>query len=174
VNLLLIGLMAATLDVRLVNPEVVPPGMRSRATKLATEILRAAGVDPAWTECPCPEQPGARTLWLQLLPEKPPNTSGDSLGFAVVYPTADGRRGYAAIFYRQVLDTAASENGDPAVLLGAALVHEIGHLLLGPGHSPRGVMKPRFRRTDLQQAARGELRFTPEQSRQIRRILYPR
>ena len=48
------------------------------------------------------------------------------------------------------------------------MAHEIGHLLLGVGHSPTGIMRAKLNRWDLLQAGRGQLKFTPEQSLLIR------
>jgi hypothetical protein len=48
---------------------------------------------------------------------------------------------------------------DSAVLLGAAMAHEIGHLLFGPSHAYAGVMSPRLGAKEMALAGRGELRF---------------
>jgi hypothetical protein len=65
--------------------------------------------------------------------------------------------------------TAKSLEVDVSYILGAALAHEIGHLLLGArSHVPRGVMCPRLGRQQLKMASRGELLFTPEQAARIR------
>ena len=44
-------------------------------------------------------------------------------------------------------------------LLGAAMAHEIGHLLFGPAHAHSGIMSPRLGPREMRLAARGALLF---------------
>jgi len=49
------------------------------------------------------------------------------------------------------------------------MAHEIGHLLLGtPEHSSRGIMRARWEREDLRDAARRCLVFNSEQAEKMR------
>ncbi|HTT60404.1 MAG TPA: hypothetical protein VMG35_01135, partial [Bryobacteraceae bacterium] len=62
-----------------------------------------------------------------------------------------------------------------AELLGYAFAHEIGHALLGSEkHSASGIMKARFLRRDVEDMARGWLRFTPPEARRLREHLRAR
>ena len=49
-------------------------------------------------------------------------------------------------------------------LLGRVIVHELGHLLLGPGHAPVGIMKAHWTRDDLRPNNLGMLCFTAQQA----------
>ena len=52
-----------------------------------------------------------------------------------------------------------------AQILGVAMAHEVGHLLLGSNaHSPTGIMRASWNRDDLRYAAVGYLLFTPQQA----------
>jgi hypothetical protein len=53
-------------------------------------------------------------------------------------------------------------------LLGRVIVHELGHLLLGPGHSRVGIMKAHWKPEDLHRSNLGMLNFTSEQAERIR------
>jgi len=54
------------------------------------------------------------------------------------------------------------------LILGDAITHELGHLLLGPGtHSPTGIMCGNWDWNYLHSALRGHKFFTAEQSKQI-------
>jgi len=76
------------------------------------------------------------------------------------------------VFYSQIEDLAARSGAPLAVILGAAVAHEIGHLLLGlESHSPRGIMRGGWHREDFELAAQGGFVFTPEQSEKMRREL---
>jgi hypothetical protein len=55
------------------------------------------------------------------------------------------------------------------IILGSAIVHEIGHLLLGPNnHSADGIMCAKWERKQVEQARWGSLLFTSEQSKVLR------
>jgi hypothetical protein len=48
-------------------------------------------------------------------------------------------------------------------ILDDTVAHELGHLLLGIGHSSRGILKVDWTSRDLVLAARGRLQFRPSQ-----------
>lgn len=50
----------------------------------------------------------------------------------------------AYVLYDRVVAFARANQADPGVLLGQAMAHEIGHLLLGSEHSQSGLMAPRL------------------------------
>jgi len=59
--------------------------------------------------------------------------------------------------------------GDTANLLGLAMAHEMGHVLLRTlGHSGEGIMQARWRPKDLRDSEHGLLLFTPEQGQLMR------
>jgi len=71
------------------------------------------------------------------------------------------------IFFHRI--EAVSKGSSAAPILGNAIAHELGHLLLGPrAHSPTGVMTPHWSRDFLKLASRDFLRFTPEQAERLR------
>lgn len=80
------------------------------------------------------------------------------------------------VYHRFALQLAQQYGGvRVAELLGYALAHEIGHTLLGTNkHSAGGIMKARFSRRDVEDMARGWLRFTPREARRLRQNLRAR
>jgi hypothetical protein len=162
--------------VRIVNADVVPERIRTVSERVASEILASAGVGVTWVECPegestrCRSPRGRKEFWLHLLNCSPPRRMRDSTGFAVLYPIGDKRDGYAGVFYQKVTEEAGNEDIDPAVVLGATMAHEIGHVLLGSNaHAIIGAMRARLRREEFDAAVRGALRFTPQEKEAIRR-----
>jgi hypothetical protein len=159
----------APMTIRLVNAETVPAQVLRQAQAAAASMLSRAGLQVEWVDCarqPCASISG---LWIQFVDQRPPGLHGETAGYAVVYPAAAGTDGYAVVAWHPVQAAAAELDLDPGPLLGAAMVHEIGHLLLGRNaHARSGVMVPRFRRREMEMAARGELGFTGEQVKQIR------
>ena len=165
----------ARITVRIVN-SAVPVRMRLAGQRLAAEILRSAGVEADWVDCSgglasrCAGPLRRGEFWLHLVDALPPRKLSGSAGFAVLYPAAGGREGYAGVFYPRVIQAANQEDFDPAIVLGATIAHEIGHVLLGSkAHSPSGVMRSRLRRTEFEAALRGALRFTSQEAEMIRR-----
>lgn len=87
----------------------------------------------------------------------------DALGQSTISPkieaTISGR--IANVFYERVRFIASLWNLYPGQVLGEAMAHELGHLLLGPRHSRQGIMQAEWTSQDLIVASRGGLRFSP-------------
>ena len=142
-------------------------------------IFRETGVENTWIDCrpstaepptPACKQPSSSTeLFLKLLPPQMARavpSDGDTFGLALTEKDRPGKD--AMIFYGRIADLATTESLYTEYILAAVMAHEIGHLLLGGGHSPTGIMRAKLNRWDLLQAGRGQLKFTPEQSLLIR------
>jgi len=150
-----VGFTALVIAIHLVVPASAPEGVLAAAREAATTILRSAGIQPIWAPC----RPGTRCLHLQVL-DRRIASHGDTTGYTV----AD----YAVVSYPTAEAAAESCGEPPGIVLGAAMAHELGHLLLpSPSHSTTGVMSPRLGCAELRLAARGELRFTPDQVRAL-------
>jgi hypothetical protein len=68
----------------------------------------------------------------------------------------------AFIFYARVAELARAESLYEWDILAVVMAHEIGHLLLGGGHSPTGIMRAKWDHDVFILAARRQLQFTPE------------
>ena len=73
----------------------------------------------------------------------------DTLGFALV--DVDAGAGLLATVYADRVRVVAQSAGvDEAELLGRAMAHEVGHLLLGTnGHAAHGLMRASWSSVDL-------------------------
>ena len=82
----------------------------------------------------------------------------------------------SSVFYDRVIGLLAhGASTSLPVLLGRAMAHEIGHLLLGPNsHSPTGIMRASWSGRDLSLDGLPYLLFTPEESRQMKKRLAER
>jgi hypothetical protein len=111
---------------------------------------------------------GARYLDVRIVagnPKKVKNVRRPPLGQS--FADSDGGK-YASVFLEHVQDEAASNNVSWVMVLAYATVHEIGHLLLGnDAHTPRGVMKATWDRTDFEAMNQNYLHFSQEQLRQL-------
>jgi hypothetical protein len=167
--------LAAAMAIRITGSELVPADTLIRAERLAATIFAHAGIRVTWVSCrtglsdnPCTAPVARAGLSLQILPRVPSNVTADGMGFAVVQSPDAGFPGYAAVSYPQVVAVAGHCDQGVAIVLGAAIAHEVGHLLLGPKAHSGGVMSPRLSCQELRRASRGELWFGPDEARRMR------
>lgn len=153
-----------------------------RSESEATTILNHAGLAAGWVDCPlsaqesssypaCLNTRGNADFTIKIL------TARDAQRIAL-HQNAIGqaleclgdRNGCSAyIFYRDVKELARERDASESQLLGHALAHEIGHLLLGANsHTSEGIMRANWRQPELDTIARAHLFFTEEQSKRMR------
>jgi hypothetical protein len=145
---------------------------------IAQEILRRAGVDSAWVNCPvlatmqanpeCTQPPNPTRLILTVVPHWPGDrVDSDTLGLAL--QAEQGFGFYCYVFRKRLDELSASRHVHPARLLGHAMAHELGHLLKGSNsHSPQGLMAAHWYANEIQAVVLGSLNFTAEDAVQIR------
>jgi hypothetical protein len=159
------------------------------AEKFATAVFRNSGVEARWVAAPAPaarrqSDPNLVPLTqirVSIVQKKLAEQLGfpddDTLGYA---PGTGADRQQTYVLYYKV--EALAQN--PAyiairgpqfyhvtkpVILGMALAHEIGHLLLNlESHSPTGIMRANWSMDDLLEASYGNLAFTTQQAESIR------
>jgi len=89
-----------------------------------------------------------------------------TLGYAVA--SKEGGT-HASVFYQRVKEVAKGTVDSEPEILGHALAHEIGHLLLGStAHDPTGIMHTDWTREDLHQMSWQYLFFSAEQAEVLR------
>lgn len=172
---------AGNLTVRIYNFAQVPGATLSAATEKATAVYRRAGIEIGWVNCPLDPEilanhagcsaSGTHMLTLKVLPESMSKVYYDSrhsLGFALLSergrPTSD-----AFVFFDRVRKQAEASDCFLPTVLGYAMAHELGHLLLGKGsHSSTGIMKATWKARELKKAETGELKFSARQAKKIR------
>ena len=149
----------------------------------ATFILNQTGIEAAWVDCPfrpaewknypdCHNASSTTDFVIRIVATTGQagrfSKHGEALGEAQECPR-DRAGCIANIFYREVPALVRYRDVSQSQVLGHALAHEIGHLLLGPNsHSATGVMRGEWTYRELKTIAQGHLFFTEEQSEQIR------
>ena len=78
--------------------------------------------------------------------------------------TAEGGY-YASVFVPSVRAQAAGFGIAFDLLMGYAVAHEVGHCLLGPGHSYAGLMRGLWDRNDASEMSRFNLHLTKDEAR---------
>jgi hypothetical protein len=177
--------------IRMYDVAIAAPALRAEAMRTASAIVSQAGVSVKWTDCsrggadhPCRTVPGARELVVRIVPEAGAGHSRDALsirglsgspdrqlGFAAV--GGDSRAGILATVYYETVSAVARNSGvETSQLLGRAIAHEVGHLLLPlAGHSPTGLMRAPWAYEELMENRREDWVFSPQDGRQLRSTL---
>ena len=159
--------------------------MREAAIREAAAILDDAGADAAWRDCTAGPHPrrcdparGDGDLLVRILPTFVETAAATGhalqirlgadrliLGFAVVDPVSSS--GVLATIFMDRVEMLAQRTGVPIrIVLGRAIAHEVGHLLLGSGsHSPSGLMRAVWTDAELKADRREDWRLTMPRAR---------
>jgi hypothetical protein len=165
-----------TITVQIFNYSQASPAILAGAEREAGRILGRAGLQAVWLECPVgPSKPGSQTpcqkapeatdLMLRVLASPSQNKFQDTVFGFTVHPVL------ASVYYEYAARRAKSDDADfeAPIILGCAIAHELGHLLLGTNsHSDAGIMQPRWESNQFRQLIIGNLVFTTEQSKLMR------
>jgi hypothetical protein len=137
------------------------------AAEVDSPVLASAQQEAAWilkSLCATVEW-GPGMLVVRILEEPlTSDSTADAMGIAIP------RHGRGAIFLSRVRARVEMYRGklSLATLLGCVLAHEIGHLLLGPEHSPDGIMRADFGKCEMERAGQRHLVFTAAERRRLR------
>jgi hypothetical protein len=119
------------------------------------------------TQHPCVETIDPAQFTVVIRENSGPTQVHDSaFGFAT--PLA-GMGNHAAVLYGPI-SKAVHESSfeiDCGELMGAAVAHELGHLIMGSVRHGSGVMKANWERSDFFAISEGQLSFTPEEIREL-------
>jgi hypothetical protein len=165
------------ITVRLRNQAQVDPQVLALAQQEMTRIYKPAGVELAWMDCSRTANPAglnpachhapAPTEVLITVVEGSARGSSNALGRAIC-PGREIPAAYATVFFDRVRQMA-SDRREMAVVLGYAMAHELGHLLLGAAsHSAAGIMRPNWTDKDILTGLRARFSFSKAQCASLR------
>jgi len=153
------------------------PDELGRAEREAERIFRYAGIQLRWTagllgsnvdnntpsETRSPRALQLR-IWSRVAAGKRPS-GADTLGFCLSLENGD-----AVVLADAIQQHAVFGAPDFSDLLGLAMAHELGHLLLrSAGHSVMGMMRARWTKNMLREDQRGYFRFTADEAESMRK-----
>jgi len=163
---------AERLVIRTYNTFGVAVEEMTMARSVAGVILQGAGLQAVWRDCSidCADDLGSRDVLVRIV-AAPKAVVAESLGCAIVDLQREG--GTLATVYANRIDVLAARTGvNAGTLLGRAIAHEIGHLLLGTAdHSASGLMRALWSDRELKRDVSAEWTFSPEEVARIRRGL---
>jgi len=165
------------MSVSVCNPGKLPAAVVAAAEEQAGVVFRAIDVEVVWEACGegavAAEAAHQRRFEIRLRNDAPPKMAGptslDAMGRA--YVPEQGTGFMADAYYRSVQLVAGANNSDASALLGCVMSHELGHLLLGPGHVPNGIMRAAWKPQDVDAARKRSLKFNAAQAARIHKAL---
>jgi len=171
------------LTIRLYNLAKAPAETIDRASAVAGQVLAHAGVSTIWqdgvpdsqegwiTDVSAAGRPTADTreyLVVRIVTGIPPHFCPRATGYALPF----ARQGvHVTLFYDRIEKLSVGSIVGPSTssFLGAAMAHEIGHVLLSSAeHSAQGVMKGNWGPSEFRLIACRGLHFTPENAAALR------
>jgi hypothetical protein len=166
--------LALLVTIRLYDSSGMPAADLQAAMLTANAALRTGQVAAAWVVCPppgaapapnssgCTGLPHESDLLVRIVRAPDAFISADTLGFAAVDTTV-GRGSLATVFADRIVRLAARSRIDAATLVGYAIAHEIGHLLLGTdAHAPRGLMRAAWTLPEISRHLPRDWKFSRE------------
>lgn len=174
-------LAGQTVTVAVCNLNQSPDTVIRHAESEAGYVFRSAGVEIRWVECG--DNVGAQDS--RLRPDfvvrvqngghfvKAGPVSLDAMGRAFMDETGYGFMAdtyFGAIRDLSLLFPYATADQ----LLGYVMAHELGHLLIGAGHRPNGIMRSSLGKMELDELNRRHLKFNAWESAAIQRTLEKR
>jgi hypothetical protein len=164
------------ITVRVYDGVNLSPSELYRAEGEAEKVFLYAGIQLVWTAGPLGADVNDSTpraswdpaslqlrIWPRAMAGKRPNSS-ETLGFCLSLENGD-----AVVLADAVQKRAVFGTTNFADLLGLAMAHELGHLLLrSAAHSVTGIMRARWTEKGLREDDRGYLRFTPGEAKSMR------
>jgi hypothetical protein len=143
------------------------------AEKEITITFEAAGASVQWIACRDVAKAiglyGDSLFVIRLRNDKAPfkagNVSLDTMGRAY---TEQRRSGYVAdVYIPSVRKFGEERDIEFATLLGLVMCHELGHLILGPGHTNDGLMFGKWNWKQTEAGKKRWLRFSQSQGQDI-------
>ena len=161
---------------RVYNTARVAPLITDVALATATRLMNARAIGVAWRNCDVPNACAtvpAREFVIRLVRSRKTTTDGSPFVLGEASIDASQRAGVLATIYVDRVERMAElSEADSAWLLGRAIAHELGHLLLATNsHSPTGLMRAQWTSQEIRGNLTPDWVFTQKDSEAIRRRL---
>jgi hypothetical protein len=167
----------------------VPEERIRAAEKVAARVLQKAGIEAQWSDCTvvggvarsdsalCAERLRSQDLVVYFVDRLEAHFSWadrPALGYSII-PHTHEFAATAFVSYTQIQQLSVYTSAGVEDLLGLAIAHEIGHLLLGTNeHANYGLMRAQWRLRDLEAKAWSEFEFTKDQVKRLRAAILVR
>jgi hypothetical protein len=166
-----------TIALRVYNAYGLSSSDLDTARIVVRQVFRAAGVQTIWRDCSgnrhesCSERLSANEIIVRLIrsPNGPRVSSPDhTLGVSLIQSERGGGS-YTSVYPDRVDAIADRFGSERNLLLGRAIAHEVGHVLLGmTGHPVTGLMRAHWSERPLQATVPGDWIFSSVEAQQLR------
>ena len=140
-----------TLQVCLRNDVHVADDTLEEARRVVSDMYSQVGLTLMWCADDC-------TITIALRPRASDDTARrakDAMGYT---PGGGEERGRLAfVLVNRVNKIADGYSTARSIVLGAAIAHELGHLLISKQHTKTGIIKSYLNQSDFRKVGRGEL-----------------
>ena len=161
--------------VRVYDANGVLAGTNRLALDQARKALEAASIDVIWRMCPASPScdaamaPGELAIRIVRAPVPLHQTPTLPLGDALI-DTSRGTGVLATVYIDRIVRLAANAGVDCRALLGRAIAHELGHLLLATTtHGPVGLMRAYWSQEEVRRGQPRDWTFAPTELAAMRR-----
>ena len=182
------GGQLSELSVHTYNYSGVSADELAAARRHAEAIFRRANITISWIDCRTSGRdaldilPTCRTdlrpdeVMLRIMPGGGPTVDRiTSLGFSLVNREDAHAAWLSSVFTNRVAALASQAGIDPTLLLGRAIAHEVGHLLIGStDHARAGLMRAFWSHAELTYGSGSEWVFLEKEARAMRSSLSTR
>jgi hypothetical protein len=153
------------MEVSICNLGNLPEYLVGGAETEASFVFRSMDVEVVWLGCVSLSEgdraAGTPRFIIRLRSDFTPSTAGSlslhAMGLAFVSP---GGEGYLAdVYYPAIQALSMRSQAEESWLIGCTMAHEIGHLLLGPGHRLGSIMSARWGERETLAIAQRSLGF---------------
>jgi hypothetical protein len=172
--------LAATIVIRSFDNFGVPAADLVAARQAAQAILQQAGVNIVWADCwvgdqqpavapaRCQEPVGGDIVLRMQKVGEADRSKFVSMGFSVI-GTTDAPPFLATVYADRVESVAQGAGIDARRVLGLAIAHEIGHVLLNNStHASSGLMRADWSRNELRRNDAASWRFLDTEAARVR------
>ena len=173
--------LAATIFIRSYNNFGVPAPDLTVARDHAQAILHEAGVNVVWIDCwaggrreasvtvdGCQEPVGSAIVLRLQKTRETDRSRFVSMGYSLV-GIPDAAPFLATVYVDRAESVARGAGIDPNRILGLAIAHEVGHVLLNTNsHAPTGLMRADWSRTELRRQDPSAWQFLETEAAQVR------
>jgi len=177
-------LVLSRVTIRAYNNFGVATKILERAQRISDGILNEAGVQAVWRHCRMASGPSATSAddcrdeldddeVIVRIVRAPAGFGGANASFGYSLVNTDARRGSLATVFGDHVSAASDRvRLEPGTLLGRAMAHELGHLLLGTNtHSTEGLMRAVWPDAALLSRATSDWSFSPLDLARLRMAL---
>ncbi len=138
------------MGITICNYANLPQYLVAEAEAETSFVFRSIDIEVLWSDCqslPTRNRVDGVPWFIvrlrnDLVPRYGNELSLHAMGRAFVSTAGEGF--LADVYYPAIKTLSESSHANQDALLGYTIAHEVGHLLLGPGHRPGGIMCARW------------------------------